>query len=111
MQRLNLFAPVELAEISILVLYRDDIRRFFRGDQGMVKALAHRIVGSPDLYPHLRRGPNYSIHFVTCHDGFTLYDLVSYGVKHNEANGEDNHDGNDANWSWNCDKELCREIK
>ena len=82
--------------------YRDDIRRFARGDQGMVRALAHRIAGSPDLYPHLQRGPNYSIHFITCHDGFTLYDLVSYNDKHNEANGEDNRDGNDANWSYNC---------
>ncbi|WP_228015715.1 glycogen debranching protein [Leptolyngbya ectocarpi] len=82
--------------------YRDDIRRFVRGDRGMVKALAQRIVGSPDMYPHLCRGPNYGIHFITCHDGFTLNDLVSYSVKHNGANGEDNRDGNDANWSWNC---------
>ncbi|NJM97583.1 MAG: glycogen debranching protein GlgX [Phormidesmis sp. RL_2_1] len=82
--------------------YRDEVRRFIRGDRNLVKSIAHRIVGSPDLYPHLKRGPNYSIHFVTCHDGFTLYDWLSYNEKHNEANGEENRDGSDANWSWNC---------
>ncbi len=85
--------------------YRDEMRQFIRGDRNTVKALAHRIVGSPDLYPHLKRGPNYSIHFMTCHDGFTLYDLLSYNEKHNEANGENNRDGAEANWSWNCGAE------
>ncbi|MEO1403216.1 MAG: glycogen debranching protein GlgX [Cyanobacteria bacterium J06635_1] len=82
--------------------YRDDVRRFIKGDSGVIRLVADRIVGSPDLYLQSQRGPNYSIHFVTCHDGFTLYDLVSYNQKHNEANGEANRDGTDANWSWNC---------
>ncbi|NEZ59058.1 glycogen debranching protein GlgX [Adonisia turfae] len=82
--------------------YRDDVRRFVRGDNGVVRALADRIVGSPDLYVQSQRDPNYSVHFVTCHDGFTLYDLLSYDSKHNWANGENNRDGTDANWSWNC---------
>jgi len=85
--------------------YRDEIRRFIKGDRDLVKAVAHRIAGSPDLYPHLKRGPNYSIHFVTCHDGFTLNDLVSYNEKHNEANGENNRDGAGENFSWNCGQE------
>ncbi len=85
--------------------YRDEMRQFIRGDRNSIKALAHRIIGSPDLYPHLKRGPNYSIHFITCHDGFTLYDLLSYNEKHNEANGEANRDGADNNWSWNCGAE------
>ncbi len=85
--------------------YRDEVRQFIRGDRNQVQAVAHRIVGSPDLYPHLNRGPNYSIHFVTCHDGFTLYDLFSYSSKHNEANGENNRDGADENWSGNCGQE------
>jgi isoamylase len=85
--------------------YRDEVRQFIRGDRNTIKALAHRVVGSPDLYPHLNRGPNYSVHFVTCHDGFTLCDLVSYSEKHNEANGEDNRDGAAENWSWNCGAE------
>lgn len=82
--------------------FRDEVRRFVRGDRGLSGAIAHRIMGSPDHYPHLNRGPNYSIHFVTCHDGFTLHDLVSYNTKHNETNGEDNRDGANDNWSWNC---------
>jgi glycogen operon protein len=82
--------------------YRDEVRRFIRGDRALAGPVAHRIMGSPDLYPHLNRGPNYSIHFVTCHDGFTLHDLVSYNHKHNEANGEDSRDGANDNWSWNC---------
>ncbi|MEM9165000.1 MAG: alpha-amylase family glycosyl hydrolase, partial [Cyanobacteria bacterium P01_F01_bin.4] len=82
--------------------YRDDVRRFVKGDRGVIRPVADRIVGSPDLYLQSQRGPNYSIHFVTCHDGFTLYDLVSYNQKHNAANGEANRDGTDANWSWNC---------
>jgi isoamylase len=80
--------------------YRDDVRKFWRGEPGMVSALATRICGSDDLYHG--RGPLHSINFITCHDGFTLYDLVSYNDKHNEANGEGNRDGSDANWSWNC---------
>jgi glycogen operon protein len=83
--------------------YRDDVRRFWRGEQGMSSALATRICGSDDLYAG--RGPLHSINFICCHDGFTLYDLVSYNHKHNEANGEGNRDGNDANWSWNCGAE------
>ncbi len=79
--------------------YRDCIRRFLRGDPGQVPELAWRLVGSPDLYPD--RGPAASINFVTCHDGFTLADLVAYERKHNEANGEDNRDGSDHNDSWN----------
>lgn len=82
--------------------YRDEVRRFVRGDCDLSGAIAHRLMGSPDHYPHLNRGPNYSIHFVTCHDGFTLHDLVSYNIKHNEVNGEDNRDGANDNWSWNC---------
>ena len=80
--------------------YRDDVRRFWRGEPGMTSALATRLCGSDDLYSG--RGPLHSINFLCCHDGFTLYDLVSYNQKHNEANGEGNRDGNDANWSWNC---------
>ena len=71
--------------------YRDCIRRFLKGDMGQVREFSHRLVGSPDLYS--TRGPTASINFVTCHDGFTLADLVSYNVKRNEANGEGNRDG------------------
>ncbi|MBX6314937.1 MAG: glycogen debranching protein GlgX [Isosphaeraceae bacterium] len=84
-------------------MYRDDVRRFWRGDPGMTSALATRLCGSDDLYHG--RSPLHSINFVTCHDGFTLLDLVSYNVKHNEANGEGNRDGVDANFSWNCGAE------
>ncbi len=80
--------------------YRDDVRRFWRGDPGMTSALATRLCGSDDLYRD--RGPLHSINYICCHDGFTLSDLVSYNHKHNEANGEGNRDGSDANWSWNC---------
>lgn len=80
--------------------FRDDVRKFWRGDLGMVSALATRICGSDDLYAG--RGPLQSVNFITCHDGFTLADLVSYNHKHNHANGEGNRDGCDANWSWNC---------
>ncbi len=83
--------------------YRDDIRRFWRGDPGLISAVATRICGSDDLYHG--RGPLHSINFITCHDGFTLYDLVAYNHKHNEANGEGNRDGSDGNWSWNCGAE------
>ncbi len=81
--------------------YRDDVRRFWRGDDGMLGAFASRICGSADIYTKSGKGPESSINFVTCHDGFTLNDLVSYCGKHNEANGENNHDGTDANFSEN----------
>ena len=85
--------------------YRDDLRRFVKGDPGMVRALATRLVGSPDLYQTSGRYPYHSINFVTCHDGFTLADLVAYNEKHNEANGEGNADGANDNHSWNCGRE------
>jgi isoamylase len=80
--------------------YRDTVRRFLKGDEGVVGDLAARMVGSPDLYSD--RGTHSSINFITCHDGFTLADMVSYNDKHNEANGEDNRDGANDNNSWNC---------
>ncbi|SDY09090.1 glycogen debranching protein GlgX [Nitrosomonas sp. Nm33] len=82
--------------------YRDVMRRFVRGDPGLIGEIAARISGSADLYAHDERKPANSINFITCHDGFTLYDLVSYNSKHNEANGEDNRDGSNDNMSWNC---------
>jgi isoamylase len=82
--------------------YRDDIRRFVRGDPGMLGAVASRMAGSSDLYQARGQLPVNSINFVTCHDGFTLNDLVSYNKKHNQANGEGNRDGIDDNLSWNC---------
>ena len=85
--------------------FRDDVRRFVKGDEGMVPALAARLSGSADLYESSGRQPFHSINFVTCHDGFTLRDLVSYNDKHNLANGEGNRDGTDANHSWNCGHE------
>jgi glycogen operon protein len=81
--------------------YRDDIRRFVKGDQGLVGAVAARVAGSADLYQADGERPQNSINFVTAHDGFTLNDLVSYDRKHNEANGEANRDGSDDNQSWN----------
>lgn len=81
--------------------FRDDIRRFWRGDSGMVPRLATRLAGSSDLYQKSGRAPFHSVNFVTCHDGFTLNDLVTYRVKHNEANGENNRDGSDDNFSCN----------
>ena len=81
--------------------YRDDVRRFWRGDDGMVGVFASRICGSADIYAKSGKGPEASINFVTCHDGFTLNDLVSYRDKHNEANGEENRDGTDYNFSEN----------
>jgi len=82
--------------------FRDDVRSFFRGEEGSVARIADRIVGSPEVYGHKEREAEQSINFVTCHDGFTLNDLVSYNQKHNEANGEDNRDGTHDNRSWNC---------
>jgi isoamylase len=85
--------------------FRDDVRRFVKSDNGMVGTLMTRLYGSGDLYvdalPHSYR-PFQSVNFITAHDGFCLYDLVSYNVKHNEANGHHNTDGSDANFSWNC---------
>jgi isoamylase len=81
--------------------YRDAVRRFWRGDHGMLPELASRLAGSADLFEHQGRRPRASVNFVTVHDGFTLNDLVSYNGKHNEANGEDNRDGADDNLSWN----------
>ncbi|MFL5754700.1 MAG: glycogen debranching protein GlgX [Chloroflexota bacterium] len=82
--------------------FRDDVRSFLKGDRGKVGAIGQRVLGSPDVYAGKRREAQQSINFVTCHDGFTLEDVVSYDRKHNEANGEDNRDGNDDNLSWNC---------
>ena len=82
--------------------YRDQVRQFLKGDAAMVPKLADRLLGSPDIYRQPNREPNRSIHFVTCHDGFTLNDLVTYNHKHNLANQEFNRDGSDANYSWNC---------
>jgi len=83
--------------------YRDTLRRFLKGDSGTIGELATRLVGSPDLYSD--RGAASSINFITCHDGFTLADMVAYDGKHNDANGEDNRDGNNDNDSWNCGAE------
>ncbi len=85
--------------------FRDDIRRFVKGDADMVPKLAARLTGSADLYQSSARKPYHSINFVTCHDGFTLRDLVSYQQKHNEENGEGNRDGSSENLSWNCGAE------
>ena len=85
--------------------FRDDIRRFLKGDRGAVSKLATRLLGSPDIYGHEEREPEQSVNFVTCHDGFTLNDLVSYNEKHNEENGESNRDGMNDNLSWNCGTE------
>jgi isoamylase len=82
--------------------FRDDVRRFLRGDRGTVSAFASRLLASPDLFGHEGREAEQSVSFVTCHDGFTLNDLVSYDRKHNEANGEDGRDGSNDNLSWNC---------
>ena len=82
--------------------FRDDVRRFWVGDAGMIGSFASRISGSSDLYQSSGKGPASSLNFVTCHDGFTLNDLVSYKQKHNDENGENNRDGTDANYSDNC---------
>ncbi len=80
--------------------YRDAVRKFLKGEAGLVGEMAQRLQGSPDLY--LSRGPTASVNFITAHDGFTLMDLVSYNEKHNWANGENNNDGANDNESWNC---------
>jgi isoamylase len=85
--------------------FRDDVRSFLKTDNGTVSRLAARLLASPDIYGHEEREPEQSINFVTCHDGFTLNDLVSYDQKHNEANGEENRDGTNDNLSWNCGTE------
>jgi glycogen operon protein len=85
--------------------YRDDVRRFWRGDPGCIGLLASRICGSSDLYQSSGRLPRHSVNFVTCHDGMTLCDLTSYSKKHNRANGEDNLDGTGDDFSWNCGAE------
>jgi isoamylase len=86
-------------------LFRDDARRFFRCDSGSVRPFADRLVGSPELYRHKQREPEQSVNFVTCHDGFSLNDLVSYNHKHNEANNHNNTDGTNDNMSFNCGTE------
>src|SRR5579871_5482419 len=82
--------------------FRDDVRDFFRGAPGSLRRVADRLVGSHEVYGHKQREAEQSVNFVTCHDGFTLNDLVSYNEKHNEANGENNRDGEGHNRSWNC---------
>jgi isoamylase len=81
--------------------FRDDLRAWVRCDVDSIRSLPNRLLGSPDIYEHENREAEQSINFVTCHDGFTLNDMVSYNVKHNEANGENNRDGSDNNLSWN----------
>jgi isoamylase len=83
-------------------MFRDDVRDFWRGTDSCLRNFAHRVSGSPDLYRASSRSPSASINFITSHDGFTLMDLVSYNVKHNEDNGHDNADGEENNRSWNC---------
>lgn len=82
--------------------FRDDVRAFVKGDPGQADNMASRFLASPDIYGHNDREPEQSINFVTCHDGFTLNDLVSYDEKHNQANNEQNRDGSNDNLSWNC---------
>jgi glycogen operon protein len=85
--------------------YRDVVRRYWKGDDGQLAQLGYRLTGSSDLYQRDSRHPTASINFITAHDGFTLEDLVSYNSKHNEGNGEDNRDGSNDNYSWNCGAE------
>jgi glycogen operon protein len=82
--------------------FRDDVRDFFRSEPGSVGRFADRLIGSHEVYGHKDREAEQSVNFVTCHDGFSLNDLVSYNYKHNEANGEENRDGANDNRSWNC---------
>ncbi|MDD5556528.1 MAG: glycogen debranching protein GlgX [bacterium] len=97
--------------------YRDTIRKFWKGDEGQLSEIGYRLTGSSDLYKPTNRNPHASINFITCHDGFTLRDLVSYNGKHNEANGEENRDGANDNNSWNCgvegptDDEAVRKLR
>ena len=85
--------------------FRDTVRRFWRGDSGFLADLASRLTGSSDVFERSGRGPGANVNFITSHDGFTLEDLVSYGAKHNENNGEGNADGPNENFSWNCGTE------
>ncbi|MEB3184716.1 MAG: isoamylase, partial [Cyanobacteriota bacterium] len=89
--------------------FRDDLRRFLKGDGGLAWAVGQRLIGSPDIYGPRQREAEESVNFITCHDGFTLADLVSFNGKHNEANGEANRDGSDDNASWNCGVEGATE--
>src|SRR6266851_721952 len=89
--------------------YRDSVRRFWKGDNGMVAEMASRVVGSSDLFGYRGRRPWASINFVAAHDGFTLHELDSYEQKHNEINGEDNRDGHEPNYSWNCGVEVASD--
>jgi isoamylase len=82
--------------------FRDDVRSFFRGDEGSLRVFADRLLGSHEIYRHEEREAEQSVNFVACHDGFTLNDLVSYNEKHNDANGEENRDGSNDDRSWNC---------
>jgi len=82
--------------------FRDDFRGFFRSEPASVRLIADRFLGSPEIFAHEQREAEQSVNFITCHDGFTVNDLVSYQNKHNESNGENNRDGNDDNRSWNC---------
>ena len=97
--------------------FRDDVRSFMRGDSGMIKRFVSRLLGSPDIYNEKEVDPQKSINFITCHDGFTLWDLVSYSEKHNEANGENGRDGNNANYSANygcegeCDDKALNDLR
>jgi isoamylase len=92
--------PVQWAEWN--GIYRDDMRKFWKGDGGLASEMGYRLTGSSDLYNDNGRSPSASINFVTAHDGFTLRDTVMYNDKHNDANGEGNNDGNNDNQSWNC---------
>ena len=85
--------------------YRDDMRRFLKGDEGMAGTAITRITGSKDLYDPSERGKSASVNFLTCHDGFTLYDMYSYNMKHNEKNGWSNTDGDNNGNNWNCGAE------
>ena len=82
--------------------FRDDVRHFLKGDAGIVPKVTQRLIGSPDIYGYENRAAEASVNFISCHDGFTLADLVAYNSKHNEANGENNRDGSNDNASWNC---------
>lgn len=97
--------------------FRDDVRSFMRGDSNSIKKFVLRMIGSPDIYNEREIDPQKSINFITCHDGFTLHDLVSYSYKHNMDNGENGRDGNDANYSANygyegeCDDENLNDLR